>query len=89
MGGWTDGQKGGWIDGRTEGWANILRFFSPELGRGNHTEWMLTALGVHRLCLDPTSSLTLIADDPGPALWAVTAVLAQEASPPIPAVIAG
>lgn len=32
---------------------------------------------------------SLIADDPGPALWAVTAVLAREASPPIPAVIAG
>lgn len=50
---------------------------------------MLTALGAHRLCLDPTISLTLIADDPSPALWAVTAVQAREAGPSIPAVIAG
>lgn len=84
-----DRQMGEWTDGQTEGCVDILRFFSPELGRGNHTEWMLTALGVHRLCLDPTSSLTLIADDPGPALWAVTAIQAREAGPPVPAVIAG
>lgn len=74
---------------RQRGGVDILRFFSPELGRGNHTEWMLTALGVHRLCLDPTSSLTLIADDPGPALWAVTAIQARETGAPIPAVITG
>lgn len=77
------------VDGQTEGWVDILRFFSPELGRGHHTEWMLIALGVHRLCLDPTSSLTLIADDAGPALWAVAAVQAREAGPPVPAVITG
>lgn len=77
------------VDGWREGWVDILRLFSPELGRGKHTEWTLTVLGVHRLCLDPTISLTVIADDPGPALWAVTAVQAQEAGPSIPTVIAG
>lgn len=29
---------GEWTDGQTEGCVDILRFFSPELGRGNHTE---------------------------------------------------
>lgn len=38
------------MDGRVD----ILRFFSPELGRRDHTERMLTALGAH--CLDPTSA---------------------------------
>lgn len=27
-------QMGRWTDGWTEGWVDILRFFSPELGRG-------------------------------------------------------
>lgn len=35
----------------------------------------------------PHSSLTLVADEPGPAIRAVTAVQAGEAGSPIPAVI--
>lgn len=81
---------GGLVDGWADGWVDILRFFSPELGRRNHTGWMLTTLGAHRLCLDPPPQcLTLIADDPCPALWAVTASQARKAGPSILAVIAG
>lgn len=37
----------------------------------------------------PHSSLTLIADEPSPAVRAVTAVQAGEAGSPIPAVVTG
>lgn len=58
-------------------------------------EWTVHAMQVlGLLALSPTqphphSSLTLIADEPGPAIGAVTAVQAGEAGSPIPAVIAG